>query len=679
VAIYLLYPPFAILFFSVFRCRDISGSHLLVSDLSIDCYLDEYAKLRGFSIFMVVLWGIGVPVICVLWLAQHKQTLANLSETTGPLSRALEVTGPLRTLDFLFVHYRPRLWYFEILQFAKKLFLICICPAVIGEDNIASALVAVMLLVIWLFFTSRVQPYMSNSDQMLAHSLDFALILMLLFSIVLKAQGASRSDLPLGTTAGPMIGTILAVFVATAVAFCSSLKFEEGLVGFTRSVEKEQRRQLTSSGIYDVLFDDGRRDNAVAKASTKSGGGNVDTYKMGDKVEAQFEGKGKHYPGKIHKVNDQASAADEMTLRELAKTLPAPLDPAAFGLCVGATAMQVTRALVLGRLQAVRRQFPDAPDPDLQAALLTYSPESALFARGHKSQVAPSSESWTKYQGELFYGDYQAFHDGSKAVLGADIPDGAALPSIVCELMRQGGANDKYNLWYLLFCEAVEQPEYNKRGELKVGEKANVFDEGHGKWRLGDFTAATNKKLLETGSQNRVTDAGVLGLRLYSVSTFSAMNTALRSTGTALHNKAHSGSPVPELKFRACIQSARKCLLEMAALPREATNTYRGVTGYLADEFEHSRMGMDFAFASATTDRKVAEVFIGSAEKRILFELLYASACPGVDISMLSVYPGQKEVLFPPCTGLCLTKVGGGVQVGGGQQGLVRVIPFAAR
>jgi hypothetical protein len=466
--------------------------------------------------------------------------------------------------------------------------------------------------------------------------------------------------------------------VATAVSLRNAFKFEGGLLEVVRSLETEQRRQFTSRCVYDVLFDDGQQEKAVVKSSIKSRG--VGAYKVGDKVEARVKGKGKYKPGKVQKVNDKASAADETILRALAGTLPTPLDPAAFGLCASATAFQVTRALVLGRLQSVRQQFPDAPDPDLQAALLTYSPESALFAKGHKNHVPPSSGGgWPKYQGELFYGDYQAFHDGSKAVLGADIPDGAALPSIVCELMRQGGANDKYNLWYLLFCEAVEQPEYNKRGELKVGEKANIFDEGHGKWRLGDFTAATNKKLLEIGSQNRVTDAGVLGLRLYSVSTFSAMNTALRSTGTALHNKAHSGSPVPELKFRACIQSARKCLLEMAALPREATNTYRGVTGYLADEFEHSRMGMDFAFASATTDRKVAEVFIGSAEKRILFELLYASACPGVDISMLSVYPGQKEVLFPPCTGLCLTKVGGGVQVGGGQQGLVRVIPFAAR
>jgi hypothetical protein len=40
----------------------------------------------------------------------------------------------------------------------------------------------------------------------------------------------------------------------------------------------------------------------------------------------------------------------------------------------------------------------------------------------------------------------------------------------------------------------------------------------------------------------------------------------------------------------------------------------------------------------------------------VLFEIECLRACPGVDVSLLSVYPGEKEVLFPPCTGLSLLK-----------------------
>ena len=31
-----------------------------------------------------------------------------------------------------------------------------------------------------------------------------------------------------------------------------------------------------------------------------------------------------------------------------------------------------------------------------------------------------------------------------------------------------------------------------------------------------------------------------------------------------------------------------------------------------------------------------------------------AKACPGADVSVLSVFPGEQEVLFPPCTGFAL-------------------------
>jgi hypothetical protein len=239
--------------------------------------------------------------------------------------------------------------------------------------------------------------------------------------------------------------------------------------------------------------------------------------------------------------------------------------------------------------------------------------------------------------------------------------------------MTQGGVNDKYNLWYLLFCAAVAQPEYNKKGQLK----ADVFDDGHGGWRLADFTAAINERLQQLNkSRNRVTDAGILALRLYSVSTYAPMNTALRATGAALQ----AGNCAPELKLRACIQSARKCLLQMAAIPRPREDTYRGVTGFLGSEFESSELGMDFAFSSATTDRTIAAKFAGSAAKSVLFEIKFIRACPGVDISMISVYPGQKEVLFPPCTSLSLTDPTRGGKIAGASAGQVciRVTPTVA-
>ena len=42
--------------------------------------------------------------------------------------------------------------------------------------------------------------------------------------------------------------------------------------------------------------------------------------------------------------------------------------------------------------------------------------------------------------------------------------------------------------------------------------------------------------------------------------------------------------------------------------------------------------------------------------RTVRFEIEYTPTCPGVDVSVLSVFPGEKEVLFSPCTGLRLAK-----------------------
>ena len=66
----------------------------------------------------------------------------------------------------------------------------------------------------------------------------------------------------------------------------------------------------------------------------------------------------------------------------------------------------------------------------------------------------------------------------------------------------------------------------------------------------------------------------------------------------------------------------------------------------------------------------------------MLFEIEYLRACPGVEVSLLSVFPGEKEVLFPPCTGLSLSaaEAGAGSRTGAGAgQAHVRVTPAAAR
>jgi hypothetical protein len=90
---------------------------------------------------------------------------------------------------------------------------------------------------------------------------------------------------------------------------------------------------------------------------------------------------------------------------------------------------------------------------------------------------------------------------------------------------------------------------------------------------------------------------------------------------------------------------------------------FRGARGFLSPEFRQQRMGMDFAFFSASTNEPVAKNFAKNftdqteSLRSVLFEIEFNGGCKGADVQMISVFPGECEVLFPPCTALSIKKV----------------------
>jgi hypothetical protein len=255
-------------------------------------------------------------------------------------------------------------------------------------------------------------------------------------------------------------------------------------------------------------------------------------------------------------------------------------------------------ALVIGRLRRVQKLFPSASHSDLCEVMLTYSPESALFAKGHTSTEPFTETKWAKFEGKLSYGCEQSFHDGVVEILGVEQSfrdDSDAMDAMRDEIIRDGTDNDRYNLWYVGYCAAVEQVIRDEGGQPRKDARggSKVLDEGHGGMRLRDFTSKINQMLQHAGSLKRVTDANMLALRLYTSSTFRQFNTSLRNKGlgsSRLWRKVANSVTTSKMPFRVCVQNARQCVLSMQAIKRAHKNTFRGATGFLGNEFKGNGM-----------------------------------------------------------------------------------------
>jgi hypothetical protein len=106
----------------------------------------------------------------------------------------------------------------------------------------------------------------------------------------------------------------------------------------------------------------------------------------------------------------------------------------------------------------------------------------------------------------------------------------------------------------------------------------------------------------------------------------------------------HIDSTSPEVP---CVypERAETCLIYLQPL-RETTSTcLRGVRGDLHEDFATGKIGMDYAFSSASLIEAVVDGFVhkGGVTSSVKFAIAYSKACPGADVSVLSVFPGEQQ------------------------------------
>eukprot|EP00729_Bicosta_minor_P033135 gene33135-biopygen8881 len=138
----------------------------------------------------------------------------------------------------------------------------------------------------------------------------------------------------------------------------------------------------------------------------------------------------------------------------------------------------------------------------------------------------------------------------------------------------------------------------------------------------------------------------VLALRVYTSPSYRSINNPMRQSPPVL--------PHPFAATLYYISDALSKLRELqgrdAAMRNETMVFWRGMKDLqITDEFIITG-GSEMACMSTTSSREVAEEFAVS-KSPLLFKLVSNSFMShGADISFLSVYPSEKEVLYPPLT-----------------------------
>ncbi|KAL1523174.1 hypothetical protein AB1Y20_018129 [Prymnesium parvum] len=181
---------------------------------------------------------------------------------------------------------------------------------------------------------------------------------------------------------------------------------------------------------------------------------------------------------------------------------------------------------------------------------------------------------------------------------------------------------------------------------------------------LGSFAAElhqVNMRLLKLGEVQLLMDE-VLAGRLYTGPLFHKYNLVLRGgKGAAPLLRRELEGTCRGNQYVTTLHVLNSCIVKLSKLT-VVSKVYRGLAnGVLPEPFWRAdaygvRGGVELAFMSTTTDRRVAEMYASEGAAGLVLELQQGMCNRGAELSFLSQYPHEKEVLFAPLTGVELRR-----------------------
>ena len=150
----------------------------------------------------------------------------------------------------------------------------------------------------------------------------------------------------------------------------------------------------------------------------------------------------------------------------------------------------------------------------------------------------------------------------------------------------------------------------------------------------------------------------IIGARLYTGPQFVKYNAVLRGLQT---ENGYLKSQFTRLcmgnTYSTTLHVINSCIVKLARLGT-ADRVYRGISGGLlpnefwtANQFK-VRGGVECGFLSTTLDRKVAMEYASHSGVGVVFEVQQGMVDRGCDVSWLSQYPHESEILFAPLCGM---------------------------
>lgn len=174
-----IYSPVCFIIFQTFACETLDNNvEYLKADYSLTCTTEFHELAMVFAGLMILMYPVGIPTVFAWWLHSEWKSLVVEEDIT---------LGRLQPMRGLWAAYKPKHYYFEMIEFGRRLILTSL--AVFFKPGTASHVTLEMLFsVVFLGISDRLAPFRDVWDEWLYRCGAWVVFATMSFALMLKVD-----------------------------------------------------------------------------------------------------------------------------------------------------------------------------------------------------------------------------------------------------------------------------------------------------------------------------------------------------------------------------------------------------------------------------------------------------------------------------------------------------------
>ncbi|CAN0326574.1 unnamed protein product [Ectocarpus sp. 6 AP-2014] len=203
--VFFMYSSTSLTIFQTFVCDELDdGVFYLRADHSLTCSSSQHPFFVTLAVFMVLVYPIGVPLVVLKWLYNHSEKLKHTDRDENP---------HLASFSSIWTPYKPSRYYFEVIEFGRRLALTGVATFVF-PGSAAQIAIVLLLAVVSLFVSESLSPFHSSIDMGLYRWGNGVVLGSMYVALLLKVDVSREGTDTVSAFAGVLIAANVVMVVA---------------------------------------------------------------------------------------------------------------------------------------------------------------------------------------------------------------------------------------------------------------------------------------------------------------------------------------------------------------------------------------------------------------------------------------------------------------------------------